>query len=45
MKNLILVPVIMACATGGTIGLIKAIEKVQPNDPFTSLALRHFNRK
>jgi len=31
LKNLILVPVIMACATGGTIGLMKLIKRFSPN--------------
>lgn len=31
LKTIILVPVIMTCATGGTIGLIKLIKKFAPN--------------
>ena len=31
LKTIVLVPVIMACATGGTIGLIKLIKKFSPN--------------
>ena len=30
MFNILLVPVIMACATGGTIGLLKIINKIVP---------------
>lgn len=30
MLQFLLVPVIMACATGGTIGMIKAIKKIAP---------------
>ncbi len=31
MLKILLVPVIMACATGGTIGMIKAIKKIAPD--------------
>ncbi|WP_298033260.1 hypothetical protein [uncultured Dysosmobacter sp.] len=31
MLKLLLVPVIMACAAGGTIGMIKAIKKFAPD--------------
>lgn len=32
LKMLLSVPVIMACATGGTIGLIKLIQAFAPKD-------------
>lgn len=31
LKTIILVPVIMACAAGGTIGLMKLIKKFSPD--------------
>ncbi len=31
LKMIILVPVIMVCATGGTVGLMKLIKKFSPN--------------
>lgn len=31
LKTLVFVPVIMACALGGTVGLLKVIEKFAPN--------------
>lgn len=34
LKTMLLVPVIMMCATGGTIGLIKLIKKFTPNGEF-----------
>lgn len=30
LKMLVSVPIVMACATAGTVGLIKAIEKIAP---------------
>lgn len=41
-KTLILVPVVMACATVGTIGLIHVIKKVQPDGEFKE---GYFERK
>lgn len=40
LQTLVLVPVIMACALGGTVGLIKLIKKFSPNVelPKSSLA-------
>ena len=32
--TIILVPVIMACALGGTVGLLKIIKKITPGDGF-----------
>lgn len=32
--SIILVPVIMACAFGGTVGLLKIIKKITPGDGF-----------
>lgn len=34
LKTLGMVIIVMACATGGTIGLIKLIKKVQPGGKF-----------
>lgn len=31
LKMLISVPVVMVCATAGTVGLLKLIEKILPN--------------
>lgn len=31
LKMIVLVPVIMVCATGGTVGLMKLIKKFSPN--------------
>ncbi|MCM1500516.1 MAG: hypothetical protein NC124_18800 [Clostridium sp.] len=40
LKMIILVPVIMVCALGGTVGLIKLIKKFSPNGelPKSSIA-------
>lgn len=32
LKMLVSVPIVMACATAGTVGLIKAIEKFAPRE-------------
>lgn len=32
LKMLVSVPIVMACATAGTVGLIKAIEKIAPGE-------------
>lgn len=32
LKMLVSVPLVMACATAGTVGLIKAIEKIVPGE-------------
>lgn len=34
LKNIVLVPVIMACAAGGTIGVMKLIKKLFPGKEF-----------
>lgn len=34
LKMLIMVPVIMVCATGGTVGLLKIIKKITPGNGF-----------
>lgn len=34
MLKIILVPVIMVCALGGTVGLLKIIQKITPGDGF-----------
>lgn len=34
MLKLLLVPVIMVCAIGGTVGILKVIKKVTPGDDF-----------
>lgn len=34
LKMIILVPVIMVCAAGGTVGLMKLIKKFLPNGVF-----------
>ncbi len=31
LKMILLVPVIMVCATGGTVGLMKLVKKISPN--------------
>lgn len=32
LKMLVSVPIVMACATAGTVGLIKVIEKIAPGE-------------
>lgn len=32
LKTLVSVPIVMACAAAGTVGLIKAIEKIAPGE-------------
>lgn len=34
MIKIIMVPVIMVCATAGTVGLLKIIKKIMPEDVF-----------
>lgn len=34
MLQLILVPVIMVCALGGTVGILKVIQKLTPGEGF-----------